>query len=289
MDKEACFSICAYSNEKEPCDDVHVTNNIAAGCPYAGFVAPGHACGDDESDLFKWNTAHSTLGAGMLIIPGDDPSHTAVCYEGSSLAVYKAQWGSIGTAYEAAEIRMRDVTVIDSKDGINIYASDKGDKFPTNKAVLINSHVYGETEADDCPEDHDCLCPQKMGVMLFYGQNGSKDYHHDVTSGYLTTNLMSYGSWASEAEYSGNTFHNFISNTTKCGNRQTLLRRNPDSSDYIPVQKFYNTIFDNVSDEAMVWLEDPDPHWANAADCAGFPCTAPNNVVMTFEGTSFTG
>lgn len=128
-----------------------------------------------------------------------------------------------------------------------------------------------------------------MGVMLFYGQNGDKGYHHDVTSGYLTTNLMSYGSWASEAEYSGNTFHNFISNTTKCGNRQTLLRRNPDSSDYIPVQKFYNTIFDNVSDEAMVWLEDPDPHWANAADCAGFPCTAPNNVVMTFEGTSFTG
>lgn len=59
LDKEGCYSICAFSNEKEPCDDVHVTNNIAAGCVYAGFVAPGHECDDDSSDLFKHNVAHS--------------------------------------------------------------------------------------------------------------------------------------------------------------------------------------------------------------------------------------
>jgi hypothetical protein len=44
VDKEGCFSICAY-NGPEVCPDISIKNSIAAGCTYAGFVVPGHTCG----------------------------------------------------------------------------------------------------------------------------------------------------------------------------------------------------------------------------------------------------
>lgn len=45
LDKVVCYSICAwYNREEDDCYDVSVTNSVAAGCPYAGFVVPGHDC-----------------------------------------------------------------------------------------------------------------------------------------------------------------------------------------------------------------------------------------------------
>jgi len=32
---------------------------------------------------------------------------------------------------------------------------------------FYNSKIYGETAAEDCPDGHDCYCPEKMGFMLF--------------------------------------------------------------------------------------------------------------------------
>jgi len=45
VDKEACYSICAYIGDRDVCSNVTLTNSIASGCYYAGFVAPGHDCG----------------------------------------------------------------------------------------------------------------------------------------------------------------------------------------------------------------------------------------------------
>lgn len=44
VDTEACVSICAIKDAHK-CPNVNVVNSIAAGCPYAGFVVPGHSCG----------------------------------------------------------------------------------------------------------------------------------------------------------------------------------------------------------------------------------------------------
>jgi hypothetical protein len=44
LDKEGAFSICAY-NWPDPCEDISVTNNIAGGVVYGGFLVPGHDCG----------------------------------------------------------------------------------------------------------------------------------------------------------------------------------------------------------------------------------------------------
>lgn len=52
---------------------------------------------------------------------------------------------------------------------------------------------------------------------------------------------------------------------------------------------FENTVFENVEERAVAWLEDPNPGWANPTDCGEWPCTAPRNVVLKFENSQFLG
>jgi len=39
----------------------------------------------------------------------------------------------------------------------------------------------------------------------------------------------------------------------------------------------------------MVLLKDPNSNWAKISDCGDFPCTAPNNIILSFKNTGFTG
>jgi hypothetical protein len=39
----------------------------------------------------------------------------------------------------------------------------------------------------------------------------------------------------------------------------------------------------------MAWMATPPDAWANMADCGAFPCTAPLNALLRFEGTTFEG
>lgn len=47
IDKWGAFLICSLEGTK--CKDVFVTDNIAAGSAYAGFIAPSHDCGDQAT------------------------------------------------------------------------------------------------------------------------------------------------------------------------------------------------------------------------------------------------
>lgn len=50
VDKEACYTMCAYLGAKDSkCFDNTITNSIAAGCQYAGFISPGHDCEDSAN------------------------------------------------------------------------------------------------------------------------------------------------------------------------------------------------------------------------------------------------
>jgi len=71
VDKESCVSMCAYFNSLDTsCYDNTITNSKAIGCTYAGFVVPGHDCGDSgSSKKFRDNVAHSIDGSGALIFP----------------------------------------------------------------------------------------------------------------------------------------------------------------------------------------------------------------------------
>lgn len=100
--------------------------------------------------------------------------------------------------------------------------------------------------------------------------------------------VKSNGVWGGDVELDNVNFNNFESKT-KCGGKQVLMKRNPAASDFIPMHKFKNTSFRDVEEAAMVWIEDPDPGWANPTDCGIRTCTAPNNVVLKFTGSTYSG
>ena len=87
------MSVCAYMNDKPAsCFDVSITNNIAAGCKFSGFVAPGYNCDDTSSTIFKDNISHSNKGTGANVFPdsANGRKHNK-CYEVSHFKAYKTE------------------------------------------------------------------------------------------------------------------------------------------------------------------------------------------------------
>lgn len=93
-------------------------NNIAAGAPYAGFVVPGHDCGDYESDTFKNNVAHSIDGVGAAVFPNpSSPSHKQ-CYETSKVSAYKCGREGLWGCFASSMFKATDVTMLDNQLGM---------------------------------------------------------------------------------------------------------------------------------------------------------------------------
>ena len=86
-----------------------------------------------------------------------------------------------------------------------------------NLLDLENTHIYGETEALDCPKNHDCWCHDKMGFMLFGGNEGNKAPHITAPSKLPHYKIKSYGAWNVSTDISSVVFENFPSNVTACG------------------------------------------------------------------------
>ena len=53
------------------------------------------------------------------------------------------------------------------------------------------------------------------------------------------------------------------------------------------MQQFYDSKFNNVNPGALAYLKAPNPGWANLKDCNEFPCTAPANVLFSFQNTQY--
>ena len=89
VDKEGCVAICSFMTQGSKCSSLKITNNIAAGCKFGGFIAPGHNCDDSGSTKFRDNVAHSSNGSGAYIYPDVSGARHSKCYEGSHFAAYK--------------------------------------------------------------------------------------------------------------------------------------------------------------------------------------------------------
>ena len=171
VDKEGCVAVCSYMTQGSKCFDLKITNNIAAGCKFGGFIAPGHDCGDSQSTKFRNNVAHSSNGAGAYIYPDVSGNRHDKCYEGSHFTGYKNTLQCVVTHYSTLEMIMHDITCIDNERGINLQTAGDNDE------ILIrfyDSSIYGETKALDCPDTAECYCPVKFGFMLFGNNFGGK-------------------------------------------------------------------------------------------------------------------
>jgi len=155
--------------------------------------------------------------------------------------------------------------------------------------VLRDSHIFGEAEAEDCPDNHDCFCLDKMAFMLFGGNHKDKSLYITSPSPRPLHKVKSYGNWAANSDITNTIFEHFTSNKTACGAQQRIFGLNNHASDYVPLHTFDFTTFKNVHTDAMTYLYDPPEEWHNPTDCIGFPCTAPSNVVLVFDNTVFEG
>lgn len=213
IDKEGCVAICSLFNTADPnCYDNKITNSISAGCVYAGFVVPGHDCGDsDNNDSFRDNIAHSMEQGGAYIYPNiHTSSHHKTCYEGSHFAAYKCGMTGAGAHFVTQEIRFTNMVMIDNTLGINVLTSGETDH---QLSVLTHSDIYGSAGSDDCPAEHDCWCRHKHGIQTFGGNMGTKAWHIDAASPLPMQHIMSYGSWAASTDFYKVNFKKWLSGT----------------------------------------------------------------------------
>lgn len=133
------------------CFNSGITNSIAAGCPYAGFVAPGHACDDNDSTTFRGNVAHSSERSGGHIYPNPSISSSSQCFKGSHFAAYKNRDGGLVTNYATKEIRMHDMTFIDNQKGISLNSAGSS-QTQTYRIDVKDIEIYGEDDNLDAPE-----------------------------------------------------------------------------------------------------------------------------------------
>jgi len=212
----------------------------------AGFVVPGHDCGDAETQTkFRGNVAHSVLGGGANIFPDVAGNDHNTCYEGSHFSAYKVTFAGVSTNFNGMEQRMSNMVMADNVLGVSlIVAGDLERAF----MVLKDSDIYGETEALDCPGgDHECKCMNKNGIYSFTGTHGAKDFHIGSASPYPMDHIMSYGSWSPATDFYKVRFHDWLSRETACGKKQAIFNTHRDASDYIPFQNYYQCEFDNVA------------------------------------------
>lgn len=55
------------------------------------------------------------------------------------------------------------------------------------------------------------------------------------------------------------------------------------------MQEFIGTTLEDVDGEYFAYMTDPNPGWANLADCGNFVCTGPKNTMYKFTGNKYLG
>lgn len=119
IDKEACVAYSSYEKDAgTPSYDMTFTDNIAAGCPYAGFIAPGHVCGETDQVNFRNNVAHSIAGYGSYSYP--NPADSSACFEVSHFTAYKVSEPCVVTFAKTRDHRASHITCIDNEKGMSL-------------------------------------------------------------------------------------------------------------------------------------------------------------------------
>lgn len=291
IDKEACVAYGSYRNpgKGNPSYDITFTDNIAAGCMFAGFVAPGHDCDDTEQVSFRNNIAHSIGGSETgygVYIYGNPALKFSKCFETSYFTAYKTTQSCATSFVNTYDHRAHHYTCIDGTYGIS-FSTGGMERDEVNMS-LWDSAFYGSTKSDDCPEGGDCYCLKKTAFINFQNMNDDKDLHPTMKSSLPIYKSHGEGNWGGRVEVRDTLFKGFVG-LQKCGERSVIFGSNPDSSDKIPPHFFVNSKFVDVDDLGFAFLEKPPSKWANVKDCGNFPCTAPSNYILGFTSTKFDG
>ena len=124
-----------------------VRNNLVAGSVYSGFVMAGHDCGD-TSGRYSGNVAHSIRGiiSGTGLFFKNSMTQTE-CTEFSDFKAYKCYYQGAFAWPKSKRVIMRDMVVIDNREGIGANIINKGNEFDLDivSITMRNLNVYGES------------------------------------------------------------------------------------------------------------------------------------------------
>lgn len=118
---EATGCVVACENVADKCKDIQITNNVASGCVYAGFVVYGHKCGDYSTSTFRDNVAHSVEHAGAAIFPDPSSPDQKECMEGSRFTAYKCGLYGALSYFDTKKTIHSNMTLIDNGYGSTIH------------------------------------------------------------------------------------------------------------------------------------------------------------------------
>ena len=290
IDKEACIAYGSYESEKTGTvtRDMTFTGNTAAGCPFAGIIGPGEDCDENDPVQFKNNIAHSIDGYGIYAYANPASTTASTCFSFGYATAYKTVQASIFAMPNTKLLKAHHLTALDSQKGIslNTGGSEKDDV----EIILSDSFFFGETAANDCPSiaEGKCVCQQKYTFMNGQNMNDMKSLMPTGASELPLYKSHGEGNWGGKITINNCNFSKF-QGLSACGEKSTLLASNPGSSDKIPPHFFNNCVLEDVDDNGFAFLIKPNPGWANVKDCGNFPCTAPNNLIFSFAGTTWKG
>ena len=209
------------------------------------------------------------------------------CHGFNSFKSYKTiQQGIVGTQSFSGNLKVYDVEAMDTGKGISLIVSQGGDK---NYVHLENAVIMGESTSI---VDSGSFCMNIYGFWTSSSVRSGKIYPAPGFTQLPYDRLMGYGTWEVYATTKNVTFKNWSSSTRSCdgSKEQKALLIIPTGSDLVPMQIFTDSTFDNVHNDALARLMDPNPAWRNEDDCGLlFTCTGPYNFAFKFYNATARG
>ena len=122
------------------------------------------------------------MGYGIIVYNDESDLSMGTCLESSNNAAYKNMQHGIYFYQETMKFIVSHSTFIDNRWGYGAALSVKGWSKTSDYGETIvefnDNHVYGQSEAEDCPADGSFCKPfEKMGFFMSGAYFGGKPAH----------------------------------------------------------------------------------------------------------------
>lgn len=207
----------------------------------------------------------------------------------SDFKAYKTYYTPFFSYGATKKIVVKRMTFIDNRVGFTANIVNKDEEYEDLLIEINDIKIFGESQSPDCPPNGGfCHLYHKSGMISPSTTWVGKAMHISMMSPLPPHKIKSISSWGGKAVFNRLQFINWNATTTQ-GMLNHVFNINSYQSDYAPMMEFHDTVFTNVSADAMAYIYDPPQGWANVKDCGNFPCTAPQNTILSFKGTTFNG
>ena len=275
-DFQTAVDICV-GEQVTACKNYLVKGNWATGGAGIGFTAPVDTC--DKTAQFSGNTVHS-YEAGW-IAHYNEAEGKGHCGQIADFVAHHNSDVAIQSFYYLSSLKVSRVVVADNMVGLSLGLGN-GDN-PDGEITLENSLVMGEHAAtQNCAVDAE-TGNKKVGLYSAFGiaRNLSLPYVYPKLGFHHVGQDAARGKLMTIKDVKFTQF-----NQRGCGvsNAFDIFQLHPEASDLVMEHRFQDITLENVATANFMHLMDAPGSWSALSDCVGFPCTAPDHVLLSFSG-----